>query len=561
MPGRVRVREGFNIWPGFVDALTTLLIMLLFVLTVFTAMQVFLGDVLTGRDKTITQLSSQREQLTKQLAEETALMEQARHDIAGLRDRLSATTAQREALERERTSLQSRVAGLERDKNALEAEKADAERRIAGLETEKSALQSQKTEAERKIAALESEKSTLQSQKTDAERRIATLDREKTDLIARVTGLDREKLAALARIAALERQGADDRRAAEADRSRSAAEKSELERRLEALEAQRGAEEAEKRRLAGDKSDLERRIAALETQRRAEEAEKTRIAGEKTDLERRLEALEARRRAEEDAGKRVAAEKQSVEQRLAQLERDLDALRRERDRLQAALLVEEKATGDQKRLTDTQAAEIALLNRQMAALRTQLGAIEEALKVAEAKSATQKVEIEDLGRRLNLALASQVQELQRYRSEFFGRLREILGDRPDIRVVGDRFVFQSEVLFPVGSDEINPAGREQLAKLARTLKEISAKVPRDLNWVLRVDGHTDRRPIVSARFPSNWELSSARAIAVVKLLMAEGVPANRLVAAGFGEFQPLEPGEGEESFGKNRRIELKLTER
>ena len=547
MPGRVRVREGFNIWPGFVDALATLLIMLLFVLTVFTAMQVFLGDVLTGRDKTISQLSTERERLTKQLAEEAARVAQARRDIAGLRDRLGATIAQRESLERE--------------KGALEAEKADAERRIAGLEGEKSTLQSQKAEAERKIAQLEREKSTLQSQKADAERRIASLDKEKTDLIARVTGLDREKLAALARIAALERRSAEDRRAAEADRTRSAAEKSDLERRLESLEAQRGAEEAEKRRLAVDKSDLERRLAALEAQRRAEEAEKTRIAGEKTELERRLEALEARRRAEEDAGRRLAAEKQSVEQRLAALERDLDTLRRERDRLQAALLVEEEAVGDEKRLTDAQAAEIALLNRQMAALRSQLGAIEEALKASEARTATQKIEIEDLGRRLNLALASQVQELQRYRSEFFGRLREILGERPDIRVVGDRFVFQSEVLFPVGSDEINPAGREQLAKLARTLKEISAKVPPDLNWVLRVDGHTDRRPIVSARFPSNWELSSARAIAVVRLLIAEGVPANRLVAAGFGEFQPLEPGEGEEAYGKNRRIELKITER
>lgn len=540
MPGRVRVREGFNIWPGFVDALATLLIMLLFVLTVFTAMQVFLGDVLTGRDKTITRLSTQKEELTRQLAEEAARIRDAQRDIAGLRERLTATIAQREGLERERAALQGRVAGLERDKSALETEKADAERRIGELEREKSSLESRKAEAER---------------------RIASLDKEKSDLITRITGLDRDRLAALARIAALERQGAEDRRAAEADRSKSAAEKSELERRLTALEARRSAEEAEKTRLAGEKTDLERRIEALEARRRAEEAERTRLAGEKTDLERRLEALEARRRAEEDAGRRLASEKQGIEQRLAALERDLDALRRERDRLQAALLVEEKAVGDQKRLTDAQAAEVALLNRQMAALRSQLAAIEEALKVSESRTATQKIEIEDLGRRLNLALASQVQELQRYRSEFFGRLREILGDRPEIRVVGDRFVFQSEVLFPVGSDEINPAGREQLAKLARTLKEISAKVPSDLNWVLRVDGHTDRRPIVSARFPSNWELSSARAIAVVKLLMAEGVPANRLVAAGFGEFQPLEPGEGEEAYGKNRRIELKITER
>jgi chemotaxis protein MotB len=519
MPGRVRVREGFNIWPGFVDALTTLLIMLLFVLTVFTAMQVFLGDVLTGRDKTISQLTTQKEQLTKELAEETARKQQAIRDIAGLRERLRLTTAEREALERQRTELQSRVAGLER------------------------------------------EKSTLESQKADAERRIVVLDKEKGDLITRITGLDRERLAALARIAALEQRGAEERRAAEADRMRSAGEKTELERRLEALEARRRAEELEKGRIAGEKTELERRLEALEARRRAEELEKGRIAGEKTELEQRLAALEARRRAEEDAGKRLAAEKQSVEQRLAQLERDLGALRRERDRLQAALLVEEKAVGDQKRLSDEQAAEIALLNRQMAALRLQLATLEQALQTFEAQTESQKIQIEDLGRRLNLALASQVQELQRYRSEFFGRLREILGDRPDIRVVGDRFVFQSEVLFPVGSDEINPAGREQLAKLARTLKEISAKVPPELNWVLRVDGHTDRRPMVSARFPSNWELSSARAIAVVKLLMAEGVPANRLVAAGFGEFQPLEAGESEEAYGKNRRIELKLTER
>jgi chemotaxis protein MotB len=491
MRGRIRVREGFNIWPGFVDALTTLLIMLLFVLTVFAAMQFFLGDVLTGREKTITELSARMQELSRDLGLEKSKVEKAQRDIAGLQQELRATIEQRQRLEGERDTLQGRVAGLER------------------------------------------EKSTLESQKAEAERRIIVLDKDKADLIARIAGLDREKLEALARIAGLERQGAEERRAAEADRSKSASEK----------------------------SDLERRIEALEARRRAEETEKGRIAGEKTELERRLESLEARRRAEEDAARRLATEKQTVEQRLAQLERDLDALRRERDRLAAALLVEEKAVGDQKRLTDAQAGEIALLNRQMAALRQQLAAIEEALKTSEAKTSTQKIEIEDLGRRLNIALASQVQELQRYRSEFFGKLREILGDRPDIRVVGDRFVFQSEVLFPVGSDEIGPAGREQLAKLARTLKEISAKVPTELNWVLRVDGHTDRRPIVSARFPSNWELSSARAIAVVRILMAEGVPANRLVAAGFGEFQPLEPGEGEESYGKNRRIELKLTER
>ena len=505
MRGRVRAREGFNIWPGFVDALTTLLIMLLFVLTVFTAMQIFLGNALSGRNKTITELTRQRQDLTKDLAAERGRVDQAEKDIAGLRDRLSATIAERERLDRERADLEGRLGVLLREKSALEGQKSDAEKRIADLEKEKGALTA----------------------------RIAGLGKEKDDFIARIAGLDREKLAALARIAALERDSAEGKRAAEAERQRS----------------------------AGEKSDLERRLEALEARRRTTEEERTRVTGEKTELERRLSELEARRRAEEDAAQRLAREKQTVEQRLSALEQELEGLRGERDRLQAALVLEKKSVGDQKRLTDEQAAEVALLNRQMAALRQQLAAIEEALKASESKTATQKVEIEDLGRRLNLALASQVQELQRYRSEFFGKLREILGERPDIRVVGDRFVFQSEVLFPAGSDEINPAGREQIAKLAKTLKEIAEKIPTELNWVLRVDGHTDRRPIVSSRFPSNWELSSARAIAVVKLMIAEGVPANRLVAAGFGEFQPLEPGDSDESYSKNRRIELKLTER
>jgi chemotaxis protein MotB len=551
MPGRIRVREGFNIWPGFVDALTTLLIMLLFVLTVFTAMQVFLGDALTGRERTISQLSSQKEQLAKQIAEEQARMEAARRDIAGLRTRLGTTIAERERLERERDALQSRVAGLEREKGTLESQKSAAERRIAGLDKERGDLITRITGLDRdKLAALA--RIAALEQRSAEERRLAESDRAK--IVGEKSELER-------RLAALEQRSAEERRLAESDRAKIAGEKSELERRIEALEARRRGEETERGRLAGEKTELERRLEALEARRRGEEAERGRLAGEKTELERRLEALEARRRAEADASKRIASEKQDVEQRLAALERDRDALRRERDRLQAALLLEEKAVGDQKRLTDEQAAEIALLNRQMVALRSQLALVEQALQSFEARTESQKIQIEDLGRRLNLALASQVQELQRYRSEFFGRLREILGEHPDIRVVGDRFVFQSEVLFPVGSDEINPAGREQIVKLGRTLKEISAKVPAELSWVLRVDGHTDRRPIARGRFASNWELSSARAIAVVRLLIAEGVPANRLVAAGFGEFQPLEAGESEEAFGKNRRIELKITER
>lgn len=184
------------------------------------------------------------------------------------------------------------------------------------------------------------------------------------------------------------------------------------------------------------------------------------------------------------------------------------------------------------------------------------------MQASEAKDQSSQAKIADLGRRLNVALAQRVQELNRYRSDFFGRLREILSDRENIRIVGDRFVFQSEVLFPTGSADINPQGLIEMKKLADAVVELNKEIPDDINWVLRVDGHTDNVPLSgTGRYRDNWELSSARATAVVKFLIANGVPANRLVAAGFGEYQPLEADDSSDARSRNRRIELKLTER
>ncbi|MFC3676465.1 peptidoglycan -binding protein [Ferrovibrio xuzhouensis] len=215
----------------------------------------------------------------------------------------------------------------------------------------------------------------------------------------------------------------------------------------------------------------------------------------------------------------------------------------------------------EKQLTADARSQIDLLNRQILALRQQLGELDRILKESEAKEKASEAQVADLGKRLNAALARKVDELQNYRSEFFGRLRQLLGGRKDVQIVGDRFVFQSEVLFDSGSAELKPQGREQLAKLAKTLLDISAKIPTDLPWVLRVDGHTDKVPISTAQFPSNWELSTARAISVVKFLISQGIPAERLAATGFGEFQPLVDGSDDASLRRNRRIELKLTER
>ena len=215
----------------------------------------------------------------------------------------------------------------------------------------------------------------------------------------------------------------------------------------------------------------------------------------------------------------------------------------------------------EKNLSKTARAEVAFLNKQLSALRQQISQIAIILEVSETIAKKQKTRIVNLGKRLNAALANKVQELSYFRSEFFGNLRKILGDQPGIRIVGDRFVFQSEVLFKTGSAELGGEGKTQMKKLAGTLKKVTEKIPETIKWVLRVDGHTDNIPINTFRFPSNWELSTARAISVVKYLVANDILPANLAATGFGEFQPLDPRNDEVANRRNRRIELKLTQR
>jgi chemotaxis protein MotB len=220
-----------------------------------------------------------------------------------------------------------------------------------------------------------------------------------------------------------------------------------------------------------------------------------------------------------------------------------------------------KALESEKGVTSRALAQIEVLNQQISALRRQLAALEEALDASEKRDKESQGRIADLGSRLNVALAQRVQELSRYRSEFFGRLRAILGNRPEIRIVGDRFVFQSEVFFDTGQAVLLPEGIAELDTVATALLDIDKKIPSEIAWVLRVDGHTDLRPVSGLTFKSNWELSSARAISVVQYLISRGIPAQRLVAAGFAEFQPLDTANTEDAYRRNRRIELKLTER
>ncbi|HEY2136502.1 MAG TPA: peptidoglycan -binding protein [Xanthobacteraceae bacterium] len=267
----------------------------------------------------------------------------------------------------------------------------------------------------------------------------------------------------------------------------------------------------------------------------------------------------------------------SLEDEVARMRASLSDAENERDRLKSAATAPSaggaaaeaqskvgelsSALDSEKRLSSRALAQVEVLGQQIAALRRQLAVLEEALDVKSNSEKESQAKIADLGQRLNVAMAQRVQELSRYRSDFFGRLREILGNRPDVRIVGDRFVFQSEVFFDAGQAVLKPEGRSEIDKIASALGDLEKQIPGDIAWVLRVDGHTDVRPIASPQFPSNWALSSARAISVVQYLIQKGISPQHLVAAGFGEFQPLDTDKTEDAYRRNRRIELKLTER
>ena len=405
-----RQERSTNIWPGFVDALATLLMVIIFLLLIFIMAQVFLGQALTGRDQALRKLEGEISELANLLALERKTTESLRADVSRLTTDLEASVADRERLNANLAELR------------LRAESAE-QQLVDAMVT---------MEANRQTLALRDE------ELAKAKESLAVSEEELADRAAKLARLSRE---------------------------------------VEALSALR--------------DELTAKVVELGKQ-----------AGEKGE----------------------------------------------------ALLAEQK-------ISESARAQVALMNRQLAALRQQLATLEATLRAAEEKAQAQGVQIETLGKRLNAALASKVQELSRYRSEFFGKLREVLGNRPGIRIVGDRFVFQSEVLFDVGSAELGPAGKEQMLSLAKTLLDLSARIPQDIDWVLRVDGHTDKTPIHTARFPSNWELSTARAISVVKFLAEQGLPPVRLVAAGFADNRPIDSGNDEIALRRNRRIELKLTQR
>ena len=447
-----RADRNSNIWPGFVDALATLLMVIMFLLLIFVLAQFFLSDALSGRDQALDKLKAQVGELAELLSLE-------KKSTADMRLNLSQISAELQTSVALRDELKTSVSLLR--ENAIEANAA-----IKRMEREaETAFATILNLNDRATEATVTEKE-LRHKLAEAEARISILQKRSVESDAKITEMTQQIKSS--------------------------------------------------------------RVSLME----AESASREQVQNIAT-LDHQLLLLNARQK--------------GMEEKISEMAGQLDEKGQ-------TLLAE-------KELSQSARAEVALLNQQMSAFRAQLEQLRVALEISEAEAEKKNVQITNLGKRLNAALASKVHELSRYRSDFFGRLRDLLGKQHGVRIVGDRFVFQSEVLFAKSEAEIADAGKSQLNQLAISLLEISLKIPSEIDWVLRVDGHTDDDPIHTARYPSNWELSTARAISVVKHLVNAGLPANRLVAAGFGEFHPIDDRHDEIAKRRNRRIELKLTQR
>jgi chemotaxis protein MotB len=458
--------NGLEAWPGYVDALSTLLMVIIFVLLVFVLAQAFLSVSLSGRDQALDRASRQLSELSDMLSVERGRGEDLSRTVAGLTADLQTASGARDSLTRQLADLHALAdrEAAERDSVRADRDKLAAQLADSGLRAEAAANQAKSLAAR----------------------------------LADVTG------------------GADKANEAAAA---TALQLAEAKRQLAAMQKEMAAID---KIVPVGKETIDARISDLA--RLAEQARA--LAALRDELEKQAEEKEAL--ATDEQQRRVAAEHQ---------------------------LTEETKLGESAR------AQVALLSRQLDDLRAQLARVSNALEVTQGAAHDKDVQIANLGQRLNTALAAKVEELQQYRSDFFGKLRAVLANRPGVQVVGDRFVFQSEVLFPTGSADVTPAGEDQIRAISATIKQIGAEIPAGLNWVLRVDGHADRQPISHGVFASNWELSAARAIAVVKLLIDDGVPATHLAATGFADFQPLDTGNTPQAYARNRRIELRLTDR
>ena len=475
------------IWPGFVDVLASTLMVIIFVVLLFTVAQVYLGDLVVGKNEQIQNLEKTIEIQDETIVEQDLSLSDKELALIERQEVISQLDTELEILDEEIRLKQSEISEKENLLTAKDEEIFEKESLITAKDQEISLQDELLKQKDETIITLDD---LIDKQALDIT--------ELNEIIARIT----EEL------------------------SLSLEEKEELRGRLsslneeqELLKSQLQELGGENQALVGQLSDSQGRIQSLLESLSSSE-------GENEILETQISSVES--------------QNQSLRDQITSLEQDSVI---QTTSLNDALAQISRLSEDIKILSD----EIQLLNN--------------LLDSKEAEIASNKIELGELGDRLNRVLTSELYKLQKYKSEFFGQLSETLGQREDIQIKGDRFIFQSEILFESGSADIQAGGRVALSLIAKTLIDLSNQIPTDLNWILQVDGHTDKIPIATTRFPSNWELSHARALEVVKFFIQQGIPADKLSANGYGEHQPISLGSSPEDLKLNRRIELKITQR
>jgi chemotaxis protein MotB len=465
--------ENSIIWPGFVDVLASTLMVIIFVVLLFTVAQVYLGDLVVGKNEQIQNLEK-----TIEIQDET-IVEQ---DLS-LSDKELALIERQEVISQLDTELEI----LDQEIRAKLSEISEKENLITSKDQEiliQDELLKQKDET---ILTLDD---LIDKQALDIT--------ELNEIIARIT--------------------------------------EELSLSLE-----------EKEELRGKLSSLNEEQETLKNQLQVLGGENQLLVGQLSDSQGRIQSLL-------ESLSSSKGENEILETQISSVENQNQSLR---DQISS---LEQDSTIQTTNLNEA-LTQISRLSEDIKILSNEIQLLNNLLDAKEAEIASNKIELGELGDRLNRVLTSELFKLQKYKSEFFGQLSETLGQREDIQIKGDRFIFQSEILFESGSADIQAEGRVALSLIAKTLIDLSDQIPTDLNWVLQIDGHTDRVPIATAKFPSNWELSHARALEVVKFFIQQGIPADKLSANGYGEHQPISLGSSPEDLKLNRRIELKITQR
>ncbi|WP_424978636.1 peptidoglycan -binding protein [Leisingera sp. S232] len=600
-----------SIWPGFVDAMTGLLLVLMFVLTIFMVVQFVLRETITGQESQLDELSAE----VRALASALGLEERAN---SRLNARLGALTSTLNTAEADLAQARSLITSLTAQRDRQAAELSEAVGRITSFEAQVAALIASRDAAQARVADLDAERDSL-----EAARAKLLSEQEALNLALAQARGEIDAQAEAARLAAAEREAMEALIASlETQEAEQTGEIAGLQKQLDAEAAARlleaAAAEALRQKLQSADAELTAMTLALDAQRQQAEDTLTLLAAAEAarkQLDAQLSELAAARAGSDAETGRLAAELAEAKAALAAAEtkaEDLDVLRQ---RLLAAVAAQEAAEAGAAELLDRAAEraallaqardalsqeqavseearrETALLNQQVAALREQLGGLQAILDDYQARDAAQQVQLQNLGQDLNAALAraaseerkrrileeqerkrleveaealaSKAQDLERYRSEFFGRLRGLLGTQEGVRIQGDRFVFASEVLFQPGSATLSPEGQVEIAKVVSILQGVVTAIPDEINWIIRVDGHTDGTPLIGhSKFADNWELSQGRALSVVRYMVeALGVAPSRLAANGFGEYQPVNLADTPEAHAQNRRIELKFTEK